>query len=197
MLMQLSFSLTRRIDIKSGVFLCGSARNLSILDGDGNDKKGVSMKNSLSLSILRLSLLLVLVGFFVPIGCDSNGYQIAQGIVGSTKQAGNAIFLESIENPYGYLLFGVFVFALLGLLFTFLGKAKNNFLLGSAGFAVSLIMLIIVVLRIKSFRDSGLLHLVLTIIPIKVKLLIGGYSMAIGYLAGVIGLALRFLKISK
>jgi hypothetical protein len=155
------------------------------------------MKNSLSLSILRMSLLLVLVGFFVPIGCDSSGYQIAQGMLGNTKQAGNAIFLESIENLYGYLLFGVFVFALLGLLLTFIGKAKNNFLLGSAGFALSLLMLIIVVLRIKSFRDSGLLHLVLTIIPIKVKLLIGGYSMAAGYLAGVIGLLLKLLKISK
>jgi hypothetical protein len=155
------------------------------------------MKNSLSLSILRLGLLLVLVGFFIPIACDSNGYQIAQGILGNTKQAGKAIFLESIENLYGYLLFGVFVFALLGLLFTFLVKAKNNFLLGSAGFAVSLLMLIIVVLRIKSFRDSGLLHLALTIIPIKVKLLIGAYSMAAGYLAGVIGLLLKLLKISK
>lgn len=155
------------------------------------------MKISFSMGILRLGLLLVLVGFFVPVGCDSSGYQIAQGILGNTPQAGNAIVLGSIEDFYGYLLIGVFVFALLGLLCTFLGKMTNSFLIGSVGFAASFVMLIMVVLRIKSFRDSGVLHLILTIIPIKVKLLIGGYSMATGYLAGVIGLSLKLLKISK
>jgi len=155
------------------------------------------MKNSLSLSILRVGLLLVLVGFFVPIGCNTNGYQIAQGILGSTQQAGNAIVLGSIEDLYGYLLLGVFISALLGLVITFLSKAHNNPLLETMGLALSFALLIIVVLRLESFRNSGVPHLILTIIPIKVKLLIGGYSMAIGYLAGLVGITLRFLKISK
>lgn len=155
------------------------------------------MKISLSLSILRVGLLLVLVGFFVPIGCNTNGYQIAQGILGSTQRAGNAIVLGSIEDLYGYLLLGVFISALLGLVITFLSKAHNNPLLETMGLALSFALLIIVVLRLESFRNSGVPHVILTIIPIKVKLLIGGYSMAIGYLAGVVGITLRFLKISK
>ena len=59
------------------------------------------MNNSLSMNILRLSLLLVLIGIFTPIGCNSNGYQIAQGILGNKEQAGNVTFLASIENVCG------------------------------------------------------------------------------------------------
>jgi hypothetical protein len=114
------------------------------------------------MNILRLSFLLVLIGFFAPIGCSSNGYQIAQGILGNTKQAGNAAFLASIENLYGYVLFGVFVFALLGLLFTFLSKVNYNFILGFVCLAVSFLLLTIMALKYKTLRDSGVLRLILT-----------------------------------
>ena len=152
------------------------------------------MKTPLSLSILRLGFLLVLIGFFAPIACDTSGYQLAQGILGNAHQAGNAVFLGSIEHIYGYLLLGVFIFALVGLVITFVSKAPHKALLESACLAVSLVFLMLVALRIKSFRDSGLLHLVLTIIPVKIKILVGGYSMAAGYLAGLAGIVLRFMR---
>jgi hypothetical protein len=152
------------------------------------------MKNPLSLSLLRVGLLLVLIGFFAPLACDTSGYQLAQGILGNTHPAGNAVVFGSIENIYGYLLLGVFISALLGLVLTFVSRARNNPLLETMGLAVSFVLLIIVALRLKTFRDSGVPQLVLAVIPIKVKMLIGGYSMAAGYLAGVVGTVLRFLR---
>jgi ABC-type nitrate/sulfonate/bicarbonate transport system permease component len=81
------------------------------------------------MNILRLSFLLVLIGFFAPIGCNLNGYQIAQGMLGNTKGLGNATLLAPVGHFYGYVLFGVFLFAFVGLLFTFLAKIHNNFLI--------------------------------------------------------------------
>lgn len=150
---------------------------------------------SLSINILRLGMLLVLIGFFAPLGCDTNGRQIAQGIMGYEHQAGNARFLSSIEDSYGYVLFGVFASALLGLIFTFLVKASHGYLLGSICFAVSLVLLMIVLLRLKTFLDSGLVNFVLKIFPIK--MLIGGYSIAAGYLVGVTGFVLKTLRITR
>ena len=151
------------------------------------------MKYSLSINILRLSLLLVFIGIFSPIGCNSNGYQIAQGILGNKEQAGKVGFLAPVENVYGYILFGVFVFALAGLLFTFLSKVNDNFLIGFICLAVSFVLLIIIVLKFNSLQNSKFLHFVLTIFPVKI--LIGGYFMVIGYLVGVIGFVLKTFKI--
>jgi hypothetical protein len=164
---------------------------------EGMRGKKASMKISLSKSILRLGILLVLIGFFAPIGCDANGHQIAQGILGYEHQAGNARFLSSIENSYGYVLFGVFAFALLGLIFTFLFKANHGYLSGSICLAVSLALLMIVLLRLKTFRYTGLLNFALTIFPFKLKLLIGGYSMVTGYLVGVTGFVLKTFKVIR
>src|SRR5208283_1366760 len=159
------------------------------------EKKGAFMKTPLSLSILRLGFLLVLIGFFAPIACDTSGYQLAQGILGNAHQAGNAVFLGSIEHIYGILLFCVFIFALVGLVLTFVSKAPHKALLETVCLMLSFVLLIVVVLRIKAFLDSGLLHLVLTIVPVKIRFLVGGYSMAAGYLAGVVGTILRFLRL--
>jgi hypothetical protein len=152
------------------------------------------MKTSLPLSILRVGFLLVLIGFFAPLCCDLSGYQLAQGILGNAHQAGNAVFLGSIEDVYGYLLLGVFILALLGLVLTFLGGVRSSLLMASVGLAVSCVLLIVVAFRLKSFRDSGAVKLALTIIPIKVKPLIGAYSMAVGYLAGLVGTVLRLMR---
>jgi hypothetical protein len=154
----------------------------------------MSMKISLSSSILRLGFLLVLIGFFAPIACDSSGYQLAEGILGNAHQAGKAVFLGSIEHIYGYLLFGVFIFALVGLVLSFVSKAPHKALLETACLVLSFVLLTAVVLRIKSFRDSGLLHFVLTIIPVKIKPMVGAYSMAAGYLAGLVGVVLKFMR---
>ena len=155
------------------------------------------MKESLSFNILRLCLLLVLIGFFLPVACDLSGYQIAQGILGHTQKAQNAKLLESIENSYGFLLFGVPAFALLGLLLTFAVKAVFGYHFGLLSLAASLLLLGVVALKFQSLRNAALLQFLLTTLHIRVKILLGGYSMATGYLAGVAGFALRMSKLIR
>jgi phosphate/sulfate permease len=151
------------------------------------------LKNVVAVNTLRLGLLLVLVGFFAPIGCNSNGYQIAQGILGNARQAGNAKVLESIEDFYGYALFGVYVSALVGIMWTFFPRVTGRHFIAFICLAVSFALLAMVVLKYRAIRNSTALRVLLAIIPIKVKLLIGGYSMGLGYLAGVLGFVLRRL----
>jgi hypothetical protein len=141
------------------------------------------------MSILRLGFLLVLVGLVAPIGCNLNGYQIAQGMMG--KGTGNAMLLHSIGGIYGYALIGVFLFAFVGLLLTFVGKLGFNFLLGFICLVVSFILLTIVAHKLISQSEQALTHFLTTFFRIKVKILIGGYFMAIGYLAGVVAFFLR------
>ena len=152
------------------------------------------MKTLLSMSILRVGLLLVLIGFFAPICCNMDGYQLAEGILGHEHQAGIAVVFSSIEDIYGYVLLGVFILALLGLAFTFLTGVRYSPLIAFVCIAASCILLIVVALRLKAFRDSGVLKLALTIVPIKVKPLIGAYSMAVGYMAGLVAAVLRFMR---
>ena len=153
------------------------------------------MKHSLSLNILRLCFLLVLIGFFLPVACDLSGYQIAQGILGHKQQAENAKLLGSIGDSYGYFLFGVFAFALLGLVLTVVFKLVSGYYFGLLCLAVSLLFFTVVVLKFQSLRNTGLLHFLVTTFHLRVKILLGGYSMATGYLAGVIGFTLRMAKI--
>ena len=155
------------------------------------------MKHSLSLSILRLCFLLVLVGFFLPIACDLSGYQIARGILGHAQQAENAKLLRSVGDPYGYFLFGVFVFALLGLVLTFAFKAAavSGYYPGLLCLVASFLLFTVIVLKFQSLRNTPFFHFLVATFHIRVKMLLGGYSMATGYLAGVIGFALRMAKI--
>ncbi|MBN2546912.1 MAG: hypothetical protein JXB50_14015 [Spirochaetes bacterium] len=154
------------------------------------------MKSSLALNILRISLFLVFIGLLLPISCNSNGYQMAQGILGNTEQAKNASFLSSVEDIYGYLMFGVFVFALIGLIITFLKNVNNNFYLGFACLIISFILILIIGNRLKihfNFKEFKV-YIIAGGIPIIVKLLIGWYSMIIGYILGTIGFILKILK---
>ena len=144
------------------------------------------MKQSLALSILRLCFLLVLLGFFLPVACDLSGYQAAQGILGHSQQALNAKLLEPIEDLYGYFLFGVVVFAFLGLVLTFVFKAVSGYYLGLLCLAASALLLIVVALKFQSLRNTGVLHFLVTTFNLKVKILLGGYFIGAGYLAGVI-----------
>ena len=152
-------------------------------------------KLSLSVNVLRLGLLLVVIGLFAPICCDLNGNRIMQGIQGNEKQAGNAIYLSSIEDLYGYILLSVFVLVILGIVLTFLSKVDLGYTLGSLCLAASIVLLLVVAFRIKSLGDSWLAQIILEIFSGKVKVQIGGYSMALGYLVGVTGFVLRTVKI--
>jgi len=154
------------------------------------------MKNSLALNILRISLFLVFIGLLLPISCNSNGYQIAQGILGNTEQANKASFLSSVEDLYGFLMFGVFAFALVGLIITFLKNVDNNFYLGFACLAISFVLIIIIEIKLKIHLNFKEFTFYLTVgkMPIALKLLIGWYSMMIGYVLGTIGFILKILN---
>ena len=165
-----------------------------ILDERKDRKRGV-MKQSISTSILRLSLLLVLTGFFLPVACDLNGFQVAQGILGHTQKAENARLLEPIEDTFGYVLFGVSVFAVLGLALTFLHSGSSGYYFGLFSLAASLVMLAVVALEFKFLRDTGISHVLIATFHIRVKLLSGGYLMAAGYFAGAMGFVLRTAKV--
>jgi hypothetical protein len=152
------------------------------------------MKRSLALNILRLCFLLVLLGFFLPVACDLSGYQVAQGILGHRQEALNARLLEPIGDSYGYLLFGVVVLAFLGLVLTFIFKAVSGYYFGLLCLAASFLLLAVVALKFQSLRNTAVLHFLVTTFHIKVKILLGGYFVGTGYLAGVIGFALRITK---
>jgi len=154
------------------------------------------MKSSLALNILRISLFLVFIGLLLPISCNSNGYQMAQGILGNTEQAKKASFLSSVEDIYGYLMFGVFAFALMGLIITFLKNVNNNYFLGLACLAISFVLILIIEIKLKihfNFKEFTF-YIIAGGIPIVLKLLIGWYSMIIGYILGTVGFILKVLK---
>jgi hypothetical protein len=156
------------------------------------------MKSSLTMNVLRLGLLLVFIGLFTPISCNSSGYQIAQGILGNANQAGHAAFLSHIENSYGYVLFGVFALALLGLLITFLYKDKNSFYYGFFSLAVSFILVLIILNKFKiHFSSKEMIFYINVGMPIKVDLLFGWYSMIVGYIVGALAFILKIFKITK
>lgn len=156
-------------------------------------ERGV-MKHSISMSVLRLGLLLVLTGFFLPVACDLSGYQIAQGILGHVQKAENARLLGPMEDTFGYVLFGVSAFAAIGLALTFLRGRSLRYYAGVSSLAVSLVLLAVVGLEFKSLRDTGISHVLVTALQIRVKLLFGGYLMAAGYLAGTAGFVSRLVR---
>jgi hypothetical protein len=143
------------------------------------------------MNLLRLGFLLVLVGLFAPIGCDLNGYQIAQGILGNTKQLGNATLIADVPDIFGYVLFGVFALALAGLILTFLTGIKKRLLLGFLSLAASLALLVVVALKLEAMHQEPLRHFLAALFGIKVHFMIGGFSMAVGYLAGVAAFILK------
>ncbi len=145
------------------------------------------MKRSLSLNILRVSLLLVLLGFFLPVACDLNGRQIAQGILGEPQQAGNGWLLGAIENAYGYFMYAVFGCAAIGLLLTFIPGIKSVYFRSFLFLVASFLFFTVVLLKFLAIRNGIILGFLVTTFNIRVKVLIGGYFMAGGYLTALIG----------
>jgi hypothetical protein len=157
------------------------------------------MKSSIAMNVLRLGLLLVFIGLFTPISCNSNGYQIAQGILGNANQAGHAQFLSGVDNIYGYVLFGVFALALLGLVITFLYKNKNSFNYGLLSLAASFVLILIIMNKLKIHFNSKEMdfYFYVGMIPFKAELLFGWYSMIVGYIVGVLAFILKIFKITS
>jgi hypothetical protein len=79
--------------------------------------KGEIMINKIRI-INKIGLLIVIIGFFMPISCNQNGFQLAEYMV---KLEGNSFIC-------GILLYVLFVSALLGVIigFAILMKKKVN-----------------------------------------------------------------------
>jgi hypothetical protein len=151
------------------------------------------MKRSHSLNILRVSLLLVLLGFFLPVACDLNGRQIAQSILGEPHQAGNDRLLGAIRDSYGYFLFAVFGCAGIGLLLTFIPGIKSGYYSGLIFLAASFMLAAVVLLKFLAIKNGVFLGFLMTTFNIRVKVHIGGYSMAAGYLTALISYVSRII----
>jgi hypothetical protein len=160
--------------------------------------KGDSMKSigSASINILRVALLLIFLGLFLPLGCKSNGFQVAQGILGNTDLGKGAIILESINDFYAYLLFAVFILAAIGFVITFISNVNSSSILAFLCLIVSLVFMIIILMKLKVYFDfKEFAFYVKIAVPIKIELLIGGYFMIIGYIGGILAFILNKLKI--
>jgi hypothetical protein len=157
---------------------------------------GKNSFGSLSLNIMRISFVLILLGLFLPVGCKSSGFQIAEGILGNSKLAKSAIFLSPVDNIYGYILLAVFVLALIGLILTFLGNVNTCFNLSIICLLVSLILLIIILIKFKIyFNFNDFAFYIKIVFPVKLNILTAGYSMIIGYISGIAAFLLNKLRI--
>ncbi len=153
-------------------------------------------KSSASMNILRISLFLIVIGFILPVGCKTNGFQAAHGILGNNDLGKGAILLGSINDFYAYLLFAVFILTTIGFVITFISKINNNFLFSFLCLIVSLIFMVIIFLKLKVYFNFNEFNFYVDIvIPIKIELLIGGYFMMIGYIGGLCAFILNKLKV--
>ncbi|MBP7554474.1 MAG: hypothetical protein KA885_13690, partial [Spirochaetes bacterium] len=139
---------------------------------------GYKNSNLLSaINLLRLALGLVIIGFFLPIGCKSNGVEIANGILGNSKFGSKTMAFGVIEDVYGYLLFGVLVLVVAALVITFLSKIEGNFMIASILMAASLALVIFILFKFNfsfSFKDFAFKNKSL---PVKIIFLPGFYLM--------------------
>jgi hypothetical protein len=152
------------------------------------------MKYSVSINILRLGLVLFLVGFLLPVACDLNAYQIAQGILGQQQHAQNAILLASVEDLYGYLTIAVFAIAVVGLVFTVIFRTALGYNLGSVCLVVILLFLVVVAIRFHAIQNTAAMRFLASAFNLTLRFQAGGYFMATGCLAGVVGFALRVTR---
>ncbi|OHD32541.1 MAG: hypothetical protein A2086_00765 [Spirochaetes bacterium GWD1_27_9] len=150
--------------------------------------------SSISFSILRLAFILVLLGLFLPIGCDSNGFQVSQGIMGKAKFGNSAVFLTNVDDIYAYFLLGSFALALIGLIVSFV---NTNFFVPFAFLAVSFLLVFLILIEFKIFFSFSDFSFYMKILFTKKKIAfeIGAYSMLVGYLGGAGALVLKILKI--
>jgi hypothetical protein len=150
---------------------------------------------SLPLNLLRAGLILIVIGFFLPIGCKSNGYEIATGILGHGKFGTASMFLRPVSDFYGILLFLVYILALLALTATFVGNEKKRYLIGLVLFGVSLLFALVILIKLGFyFRFADMGFYIKIVFPIKANVLFAGYGMALGYVLGILSFVLKVIR---
>jgi hypothetical protein len=143
------------------------------------------MKNLISINILRAAFFFIFLGLFLPLGCESSGFQIAQGILGKSDAGKNLISLQPVNDFYACLLFAVFIVAIIGFAMTFIRNNKN-FLFSFICLILSLVFMVITLIGLNVyFNFNEFSFYIKAPIPIKIELLVGGYLMIIGYISGI------------
>ncbi len=97
-------------------------------------------------------------------------------------------------DAYGYLLYGLYGLALAGLVLTVALRTMRGYYFGLVCLALSFLLLVVILLKFQSVRNTPAVHFFITTFQIKFPILIGGYSMGMGYLAGTVGFALKLAK---
>jgi hypothetical protein len=155
-------------------------------------------RNSISLNILRAALFLISLGFILPLGCKSTGFEVAQGILGNYDLGKGEIILSSVNDFYAYLLYAVFIIAAVGLIITFVTSKNYNFSAAFICLIISLIFMFIILMKLKVYFNFNEFSFYVNFgIPQKIELLFGGYAMIIGYISGICVFILNILKIIK
>jgi hypothetical protein len=148
------------------------------------------------MNILRIALLLIFLGIFLPLGCKSNGFEVAQGILGNGDMGKAAMFLEPINNFFGYLLIAVFIIAAIGFVISLISNINNNFTIAFVCLVVSFVFMVIILMKLNIyFNFNEFSFYVKGVIPVKISLLVGGYLMIIGYIGGTLAFILNKMNV--
>ncbi len=143
-----------------------------------------------SLNLLKLSFALLIVGFTLPIGCKSNGFQIFTGILG---KGAKKINFGLIEDIYGYMLLGVFILAVVGLILTFLPEIKFSLVLSYICLALGLLLIVTILYKFNfyfKFKDFSFHN---KYWPAKIEFLPGFYIILAGYVVGTISFLMKVI----
>jgi hypothetical protein len=152
------------------------------------------ISGSLTMNILRVSLLLIFFGLFMPIGCDSSGLGISMGILGKGDAA---MGFGVVQDVYAFVFLGVFVVAILGILYSFMKDDTFGTFLFAAG---SFILALIILVRFRIYFDFSNFAFYIKIFGntgLRVDFQIGGYLMIIGFLGAGAVFILNKMRIIK
>ena len=161
-----------------------------------SNKKYRFNPGSVTFNILRLGLILIVCGLFLPLGCRVNGVEMAQGMLGQADFGTSAMFLAPVDDIYAFVLLAVFIFPLIGLIFSLVNE---NFALTWLWAPVSLAMLIILLIQFNINFDFAHFNFFLRIGPVKKKIVFqtGAYLMSAGYFLAFSSIIFKHTKLIK
>lgn len=139
-------------------------------------------------NLLRLGFLLIILGFFMPVGCKSTGFSLSMGVIGKAKFGTSAMIFSPIDDIYGYMMFGIVIIALVGLVITFISNIKENYMISLICMAVCCVLMCIIMFKFNfyfNFKDFAFHN---KYWPGKIDFGIGVYLMILGFISGVVSL---------
>jgi len=122
--------------------------------------------------IAKLGLLLVVIGFFMPVACNRTGFQIAE------------FFMKNDNTFQGILTYLIFASAILGVVLGVLALARVSIGVGSSA---DLVLIIISI-------ASGLIVYFGTLQKNRIELENGGYVILAGWIVALVFQVLSIMK---